>query len=256
MDYVEVSEHTGYIPGAVNIGVLRNGNEVILIDTGLDKDSGRKTRRLLEEHGLQLKAIINTHSHADHFGGNAYYLANFILLAASQGADIINISQQGINFSMIRDSIKAVIDAGVLVVASAGNGVKVGGNCPTGNVWPAAYNADPIMGGGMLAVGASANDVVADWGSFCSNSASWIDLYAPGVEIESAAPNNRYAKSSGTSFSTALTSGAAAILWSQHPDWTPQQVQDQLVSHGHLMIPSLSCQNGPCRRLNISSALQ
>ena len=76
MDYVEVSEHTGYIPGAVNIGVLRNGNEVILIDTGLDKDSGRKTLRLLEEHGLQLKAIINTHSHADHFGGNAYLVRN------------------------------------------------------------------------------------------------------------------------------------------------------------------------------------
>lgn len=72
MEYVEITEHVGYIPGGVNVGVIRNGEEAILVDTGLDKDNGRKTLRLLEELGLKLKAIINTHSHADHFGGNAY----------------------------------------------------------------------------------------------------------------------------------------------------------------------------------------
>ena len=76
MDYVEVTENVGYIPGAVNMGVIRNGEEAVLIDTGLDKDNGRKTLRLLEEEGLRLKAIINTHSHADHFGGNAYLTRN------------------------------------------------------------------------------------------------------------------------------------------------------------------------------------
>lgn len=76
MDYVQISNNLGYIPGPVNIGVIRNGNEVLLIDTGLDKDNGRKILRLLEEHNLALKAIINTHSHADHFGGNAYLVRN------------------------------------------------------------------------------------------------------------------------------------------------------------------------------------
>ena len=76
MDYIEVTENVGYIPGAVNMGVVRNGEEAVLIDTGLDKDNGRKTLRLLEELGLRLKAIINTHSHADHFGGNAYLTRN------------------------------------------------------------------------------------------------------------------------------------------------------------------------------------
>jgi glyoxylase-like metal-dependent hydrolase (beta-lactamase superfamily II) len=69
---VWVTEHVGYIAGGVNIGVIRNGEEVLLVDTGLDKDSGRKTLRALEDEGLKIKAIINTHSHADHFGGNAY----------------------------------------------------------------------------------------------------------------------------------------------------------------------------------------
>ena len=76
MDYVQVTEKVGYMPGAVNIGVLRNRNNALLIDTGLDKDTGKKILRLLEEHGLTLKAIINTHSHADHFGGNNYLTRN------------------------------------------------------------------------------------------------------------------------------------------------------------------------------------
>jgi len=76
LDYVQVSYNVGYILGGVNIGVIRNEREAILIDTGLDKDSGRKILRLLEELGLTLEAIINTHSHADHFGGNAYLVRN------------------------------------------------------------------------------------------------------------------------------------------------------------------------------------
>ena len=76
MDFVDVTEHVGYVPGGVNIGVLYNGDEAVLIDTGLDKDSGRKLLRLLEEKGLTLKGIINTHSHADHNGGNAYLTRN------------------------------------------------------------------------------------------------------------------------------------------------------------------------------------
>jgi glyoxylase-like metal-dependent hydrolase (beta-lactamase superfamily II) len=76
LDYIQVTKNVGYIPGGVNIGVIRNRNDVLLIDTGLDKGYGRKILRTLEEHELTLKAIINTHSHADHFGGNAYLTMN------------------------------------------------------------------------------------------------------------------------------------------------------------------------------------
>lgn len=76
MELVTVTDNVAYIPGAVNIGVLRNGERCALIDTGLDKDSGRKIRKVLEAEGLKLEAIINTHSHADHFGGNDYLARN------------------------------------------------------------------------------------------------------------------------------------------------------------------------------------
>jgi glyoxylase-like metal-dependent hydrolase (beta-lactamase superfamily II) len=76
VELVEISKNIAYIPGAVNIGVLRNGDRCAVIDTGLDRDSGRNIKKVLESKGLVLEVIINTHSHADHFGGNDYLARN------------------------------------------------------------------------------------------------------------------------------------------------------------------------------------
>jgi glyoxylase-like metal-dependent hydrolase (beta-lactamase superfamily II) len=76
MSMEHVTERIAFIPGAVNVGVIKSGAEATIIDTGLDKDSGRAIRKALEDEGLNLRAIINTHSHADHFGGNDYLVRN------------------------------------------------------------------------------------------------------------------------------------------------------------------------------------
>jgi glyoxylase-like metal-dependent hydrolase (beta-lactamase superfamily II) len=76
MELEFVTENVGYIPGAVNVGVVRRGGKAVVIDTGLDRDSGRGIKRVLEEQGLEPTAILNTHSHADHFGGNDYLVRN------------------------------------------------------------------------------------------------------------------------------------------------------------------------------------
>jgi glyoxylase-like metal-dependent hydrolase (beta-lactamase superfamily II) len=76
MELEFVTENVGYIPGAVNVGVVRRGGKAVVIDTGLDRDSGRGIKRVLGEQGLEPTAIINTHSHADHFGGNDYLVRN------------------------------------------------------------------------------------------------------------------------------------------------------------------------------------
>lgn len=60
-------------PGGVNIGVVFAGDDqAILIDTGLNDSSARKVLRNLNELGRQVSAIVTTHGHADHFGGNAF----------------------------------------------------------------------------------------------------------------------------------------------------------------------------------------
>lgn len=60
------------IPGPTNIGLFDSGEGVVLIDSGNDKDAGRKVLRLIESKGWKLRAIVNTHSNADHIGANAY----------------------------------------------------------------------------------------------------------------------------------------------------------------------------------------
>jgi glyoxylase-like metal-dependent hydrolase (beta-lactamase superfamily II) len=73
-----LSEHVYYLPGGVNAAVVTNGfGEAVLVDTGQDKNSGRNLRKACEALGVTPVAIINTHAHADHFGGNDYLLRQF-----------------------------------------------------------------------------------------------------------------------------------------------------------------------------------
>lgn len=72
-ELIQVSENCYYIQSPAKIGLVRlNGEEVCLIDSGNDKDAGRKIRQILEANSWKLTAIYNTHSNADHIGGNRY----------------------------------------------------------------------------------------------------------------------------------------------------------------------------------------
>lgn len=72
-ELIQAADRTYYIDCPAKIGVVRVGeNGVILIDSGSDRDAGRKVFRILEQNGWKLLSILNTHSHADHIGGNRY----------------------------------------------------------------------------------------------------------------------------------------------------------------------------------------
>ena len=75
-ELIQVLGNSYYIQSPAKIGLVRlNDTEVCLIDSGNDKDAGKKVRRILDENGWTLQAIYNTHSHADHIGGNRYLQA-------------------------------------------------------------------------------------------------------------------------------------------------------------------------------------
>ena len=72
-ELIQISERSYYIQSPAKIGLVKlNDLDVCLIDSGNDKDAGRKVRQLLDANGWKLTAIYNTHSNADHIGGNQY----------------------------------------------------------------------------------------------------------------------------------------------------------------------------------------
>ena len=72
-ELINVAGNSYYIQSPAKIGLVKlNDNDICLIDSGNDKDAGRKVRQLLEGNNWNLKAIYNTHSNADHIGGNQY----------------------------------------------------------------------------------------------------------------------------------------------------------------------------------------
>ncbi len=72
-ELIPITENSFYIQCPAKIGLVRlDDTDVCLIDSGNDKDAGRKVRQILDANGWKLKAIYNTHSNADHIGGNRY----------------------------------------------------------------------------------------------------------------------------------------------------------------------------------------
>lgn len=70
-ELIQISEHDYYIDCPAKIGLVRiDDTNVVLIDSGSDKDAGKKVLKHIDANGWTLTAIYNTHSHADHVGGN------------------------------------------------------------------------------------------------------------------------------------------------------------------------------------------
>ena len=70
-DLIPISEKTYYIDCPAKMGIYQiDDKNVYLIDSGNDKEAGKKVLKILNEKDWNLKAIINTHSNADHIGGN------------------------------------------------------------------------------------------------------------------------------------------------------------------------------------------
>ena len=72
-ELIQVTDRAAYLVSPAKIGLYRTGeNTVCLIDSGSDKDAGKKVKRVLDANGWTLEAVFATHSHADHIGGCQY----------------------------------------------------------------------------------------------------------------------------------------------------------------------------------------
>ena len=136
-----------------------------------------------------------------------------IAYAIENGADVINLSWGGPGSSQVeQEIIRYAVSRGVVVVAAAGN------NQSEQPFYPAAYEH-------VLAVAATnLNDERASF----SNFGHWVDLTAPGIGLYSTWPGDDYRFMSGTSMAAPLVAAAAALVKSQHADWSAAAVAQQL----------------------------
>ncbi|ARI80598.1 S8 family serine peptidase [Microcystis aeruginosa] len=175
-------------------------------------------------------------------------LSNAILAinyATAKGVKLTNNSWGGGGFSQaLYDAINAAGQAGALFIAAAGNS---GQNADINPMYPAAYNLPNIIS----VASTTRTDALSSFSNYGLNS---VDLGAPGSDIYSLAPGGGYATLSGTSMASPHVAGAAALLWSQNPTWTAQQVKNTLMNTGD-SIAALAGRTVSGKRLNVFNAL-
>ena len=147
-------------------------------------------------------------------------VAQGIRYAVDHGAQIINMSLGGGRLFYAGNSteeaaIRYALDRGVVLIASAGND----GAGPNRNNYPAAYK-------GVIAVGAL-DRRLRMWKD--SNRRPYVAVCAPGVDIVSADPGGGYVIGTGTSPSSAIVAGVAALIRSRHPRLRPEEIRQALV---------------------------
>ncbi len=71
-ELIKLTDSSYYIQSPAKIGIIVKDNNAFVIDSGNDKDAGKKVLKILNENSWRLMAVLNTHSHADHIGGNQY----------------------------------------------------------------------------------------------------------------------------------------------------------------------------------------
>lgn len=75
---IQLSKSVYCLLGHTNIGIIENENDIILIDSGLNRDDAKEIDKIIQENfNKKIDTIINTHSNADHAGGNKYFFEKY-----------------------------------------------------------------------------------------------------------------------------------------------------------------------------------
>jgi subtilisin family serine protease len=163
-------------------------------------------------------------------------VANSILYAVDNGAKILNMSfgkSYAWDKKVVEDAVKYAVSKGVLLVHAAGNDGK---NTEKEDNFPNRLFTDSLgktMGTaeGWIEVGASGwkndEDLVA---SFSNYGGKTVDVFAPGVKINSTMPGSTYKENDGTSMAAPVVAGLAAMIWSHYPLFTAVQIKDIIMN--------------------------
>ena len=237
---------------ALEAGYKGSGVVVAVLDTGIDVDHPDLDDNIidgwnfvdnngdvsdLDKHGSMVSGIIAAIANngigivgvapeakimplkvLDVDGGNIRDIASAIRYAADNGAKIITMSFGGLytRFSIATEkAIDYASRQGCLLVAAVGNDNN------SELVFPASYEQ-------VIAVSAiDENDLRAEF----SNFGSYVDFCAPGLNIVSTGKDGNYFMGNGTSFSAPFVAGIIALMLSDNPQLTTEEVRTNLREH-------------------------
>lgn len=177
-----------------------------------DNDAGRA--------GLAPDAQLVLHKIAD--GSGALYISYAVdsmaaLAEGSLGVRVLSYSLASSPRSeALGEAVAALGDAGILLVAAAGNCGSPGcsdANNDTHPLYPAGEEGEHVLS----VAGSTTSDTLNPYSHYGPES---VDLAAPGVDLCSldVGGDDDYAVASGTSYATPLVAAAAGLLWEAHPD--------------------------------------
>jgi subtilisin family serine protease len=162
-------------------------------------------------------------------------VANAIRYAVDNGAMIINMSF-GKSFSpgkqVVDEAVHYAEQKGVLLVHAAGND---GQNVDEKVDYPSRYYLSGKEAGNWLEVAASGREESNFVATFTNYGKKTVDVFAPGVDIYSSVPGNKYKNESGTSMASPVAAGVAALLKSYFPDLTAVELREIIVNSSRKM---------------------
>lgn len=166
---------------------------------------------------------------------NSVAIAEAIIYAADNGAQVINMSFGGRESAVIRNAVEYAYQQGVVLIASAGND----NSSSTTDSFPAAFPE-------VISVSALSHS--GERASY-STYGSWVDIAAPGGDRNSGlistvpaegtlSSSSGYRSLQGTSMASPYVAGAVALLLSENPGLTPGEVKNALLESSDEIIDS------------------
>ncbi|WP_112272280.1 S8 family serine peptidase [Lentzea terrae] len=269
-------------PAAHERGITGKGVKVAIVDTGVDENHpDLKGQQLAEKnftsdpdntdkvgHGTHVGATVASHDSkyggvapgaqlldakvCIEFGCQESWILDGMRWAAEQGAQVVNMSLGGSDTPEIDPLEQAVNDLtaqyGTLFVIAAGNSGSPG-TVSSPSTAEAALSVGAVNRDDTLAFFSSKGPRVGDSGLK-------PEVTAPGVDIVAAAAgtNGEHIAASGTSMATPHVAGAAALLKSQHPEWTPAQLKSALATTAK-PAPGVSAFDQGAGRIDVTKAI-